>query len=315
MLDALLDLTLLGLMFASVAFVVVQLRRDQRKRSAHDYMKSREHFTATPDMIAWAREALESAAERARYDRGLSVLRKAVPDLRGRHIFWLQQRARSGDEVTEEAVPTGVPVPAELLSDPRVQPGLHALIRALQLSAPAGSEEVEYRLRAAMAEGSMYARGELGVHLVASADDAKYKEGMQLLEECARSPEGSPDHRFELALELLVSEDASGAARGVVLLLDDAMVSAGSAAVLAGLLLLGRNRVPRDPERALEVFLRGAHRRRSGVRLPAKVLRWLGLRQAALYVARDAIESEYYAARPISRHVLRSDRVEFLRDS
>ncbi|HQR54239.1 MAG TPA: hypothetical protein PLZ79_13305 [Burkholderiales bacterium] len=315
MLDALLDLTLLGLMFASAAFVVVQLRRDQRKRSAHEYMKSREHFVATPDMIAWARDALASAAERARYDRGLSVLRKAVPDLRGHHIFWLHERARSGDEVTEEAVPPGVPVPTELLSDPRVQPGLDALIRALQASAPAGSEEVEYRLRAAMAEGSMYARGELGVHLVASADNAKYKEGMQLLEECARSPEGSLDHRFELALELLVSEDASGAARGAVLLLEDAMVHADSAAVLAGLLLLGRNRVPHDPERALDVFLRGAHRRRSGIRLRAKMLRWLGLRQAALDVARDAIESEYHAARPMSRHVLRSDRVEFLRNS
>jgi len=108
-LDALLDLTLLGLMLASAAFVVVQLRRDERKRSAQKYLQSREHFVATHDMIAWGREALESAAQRARYDRGLGVLRKAVPVMRGRHIFWLHQRSRSGEEVTEEAVPEEVP--------------------------------------------------------------------------------------------------------------------------------------------------------------------------------------------------------------
>lgn len=103
-------------------------------------------------------------------------------------------------------------------------------------------------------------------------------------------------------------------ARGVDLLIDDSVVFEESAAVLAGLFLKGWNGVPRDPERALDVFLRGAHRRRFGVRVPVRALRWLGMRQAALSVARYTIESEYFNARPLFRHAERSLGRHPLRD-
>jgi len=108
MLNTFLDLTILLLIAASVAHVFRLSVRDSHKERQR--IASLPYRVATSRAIFEARSTLGTIDARARFDRGMDVLRAHVPLVREQHLTWLVRAVREGHPIRAVDVPVVDPL-------------------------------------------------------------------------------------------------------------------------------------------------------------------------------------------------------------